>query len=227
MSNMTINPKQDETETSESSTEKSESNINISEINTIEQLTKFEEELAKEDFEKEVYQYWTQRLGTDMGAGYGKNKAFILSDSMFSRHFFTLCSWTGQSTSTEGNKVSFKSYKRTVDIFWKIVNNCDNTYSCEMNKTFLQGLMNKAKFRVEEAPSGMRKRSATKNRPKNLKYNRKTKKEENQQTDNEKDEEPASKIPKKTHDLENKDTENDDAVDAVDGVGEDDDINIE
>lgn len=154
-----------------------EPTVDMSKIETVDDLTKFEEELGKEDFEKEVYKYWTQRLGSNMGTGCGKNKAFSLSDQMFSRSFFTLFSWTGHSMSTDVNKLSLQTFKRTVNMFWKIVNNCDGTYSIDDNKDFLQRLMNKAKYRTEESPTGKRKRAATKNRPKNLKYIRKSKKE--------------------------------------------------
>lgn len=109
-----------------------------------------------------------------MGRGVYKNKAFALAEAMFTRHFFTLCSWTGQSTSGEP-KVSLQKYQRTINVFWRIVHNCDKDYTDAANKTFLQLLMNKSKTRVLEPPKSSRKISATKNRRKGLVYKRKAK----------------------------------------------------
>jgi len=147
--------------------EKSSNTVQI--IDTVDDLEKFEENLEKKGFRETVFQHWTARMGTDCGLGSGKSKAYDLADEMFSRRFFTNFTWTGLSAKNE-SKIALQKYKRMIDMFWKIIFNCDNSFNSDMNKKFLQNLMNKSKARSDEVSTNKRKRSAPKKRPKNLKY---------------------------------------------------------
>lgn len=164
-----------EVEEGSNSSDVVKANIEITKIHTIEDAKRFETELKAEDFEKTVYQHWSERMGTDIGAEKGLHKAYQLAEEMFTREFFTLCSWTGQSTSTE-SKFALNTLGGMTGFFWKVIHNCDKTFTKEATKLFLQSLMNKAKQRVEDPPKANRKTSAPKKRPKNLKYKVKDKK---------------------------------------------------
>lgn len=95
---------------------------------------------------------------------------------MIIREFFLNFSWTGTTVDTQAfpdGKVPFKNFKKTISLFWQIVNNASKSYTEPMNKRFLTDLMSRAKQRLEDASiERKRKSSSGKTRPKNLKYNR-------------------------------------------------------
>lgn len=123
-------------------------------------------------------------MGKKVGANMGEHVAFRLAEAMFTREFFLLCSWTGQSTENK-QKFALQKLEKLTEFFRKVVHNCDDEFNSERTKKFFQSLMNKSKHRVEDPPKASRKMSAPKKRPKNLKYNIKNKK---MKTESEKDE---------------------------------------
>lgn len=116
-----------------------------------------------------------------------KAVAFNLADEIFTREFFCLCSWTGQTnTETDNTKFALMHYPETIRMFWEIVNNSDKSYDKQANKAFLQSLMNRAKYRISQNndPAKKIKAAAGKTRPRNLIY-KKRKIENKNENDNE------------------------------------------
>lgn len=107
-------------------------------------------------------------------SGLGRRKlAYDLSDKMFDRDLFLSCSWTGFSTDTQAfpdGKFAFRKLKNTIQIFWDIINNADDSYSFPDNQNFLQSLMTRANQRSIQDNGRKRKSGASKLRPKGLKY---------------------------------------------------------
>lgn len=158
-------------------------NVNLEEfqtIDTIEEVFEFESKLGNEQYVRYVVLYKnhltiTKHLdlscticlqqtqlypvcGPTSGRT-GDNVSYKIVDALFTRRFFTLVSWTGQSRSQQ-IKENFSRFVKTLRLFHHLVNRCDPSYTKVHVKMFFRKIIDNSKRRSME----QRRAPATKNR---------------------------------------------------------------
>lgn len=99
----------------------------------------------------------------------GDNVVYKLVDSIFSRYFFTLVSWTGVTRGTK-KKDNFSQFVKTFQFLFKLAKRCDPQYTEHDLKAFLRKIIDNSRRRyeislAEQNDSAPRRMSTVKNRP--------------------------------------------------------------
>ncbi|KAF5277589.1 hypothetical protein FQR65_LT15934 [Abscondita terminalis] len=104
--------------------------------------------------------------------GCGIDHCYNLVDKFFTREFMTKCSWAGGTRDKiNKEKIAFKSYKRVINLFFRLVHLADDDFSLEECHAFLKNVIRNSTRRNQ---SVFVRTSRSKKRPKTLEY--KTKK---------------------------------------------------
>lgn len=131
-------------------------------ISNLQELTSFEERLNNLQAEENIIKLLS--LTCTKGKGRAYNNAYALVDAMFTRKFMTQCSWAG---GTRGEpKICFKSFTKTISLFFKIIHQSDNSFTIPECELFLKNVMRHSNKRNE---SKLLRASAQKNRQKKSK----------------------------------------------------------
>lgn len=116
--------------------------ITLNRIKTVDDANRMEQWLKNVGFKKQLSEQLIRQFGTNVGIGSGKRHvAFDLKARMFENSFFTNCTWTGYSPNEQRGMVAFQSFERLIELFWKIVNNADQTFTMDDNKCFFQKII--------------------------------------------------------------------------------------
>lgn len=113
-------------------------------ITNIGMLQNFEDMLKISDVKQEIRN--KLNVVCSKGKGKGYNNCFMLVDTMFSRKFMTECSWLGGSR-MEKPKVSLKSFVNTLDLFFEIIHDSDETFTKMESEIFLKRVIKNSKPR--------------------------------------------------------------------------------
>lgn len=113
-------------------------------ITNISMLQKFEDDLKNPDLKHEIRNKLNVVCSKGIGKGY--NNCFMLADTMFSRKFMTECSWLGGSR-MESPKVPFKSFVNTLNLFFEIIHDSDETFTKMECEIFLKRIIKHSKQR--------------------------------------------------------------------------------
>lgn len=97
----------------------------------------------------------------------GLNCSYLLVDNFFSRDFMNQCSWGGGSRTPDTKKIAFKTYERTIRMFFDLVHLADPHFTEEQTYNFFQGILKNSKKRCLCNP---KRRSAMKRRPGGISY---------------------------------------------------------
>ncbi|CAH0546339.1 unnamed protein product [Brassicogethes aeneus] len=135
-------------------------------VNSEEDINFLEEQLKDELYMNALVEKLSIICGRT-GKEHGFNACYTLVDNLFTRHFMTLCSWAGGSRN-EVNKISFKTYKNTIKLFFKIILLADYTFTHENLQQFFKSVLKNATRRNAVAENARTSRS--KKRPKKLVY---------------------------------------------------------
>ncbi|XP_061717537.1 uncharacterized protein LOC133525261 isoform X1 [Cydia pomonella] len=111
-----------------------------------ENLQEFERKLEQPDSRNDLYRQYSVILNE--GVGKGRTNAYTLVDAMFDRKFFMQCSWTGVSKG-DATKVCFKGFKNTINFFFNIVHESDNTFTKAQLIKFFKTILRNARYRSE------------------------------------------------------------------------------
>lgn len=113
-------------------------------ITNIGMLQNFEDMLKNSDVKQEMRN--KLNIVCSKGKGKGYNNCFMLIDTMFSRKFMTECSWLGGSR-MESPKVRFKSFVNTLNLFFEIIHDSDETFTKMECEIFLKRVLKNSKKR--------------------------------------------------------------------------------
>lgn len=107
-------------------------------------LDDFDESLKNKETAREI----KKTLSVVCGQGKGKaiNNAYALLDTMFDRKFLVNCSWAG-GTRAEGNKICFKSYENTIELFFEVIHMSDKEFTKQECNNFFKNVLRNAKKR--------------------------------------------------------------------------------
>lgn len=136
-----------------------EENVVFQSISNKEELQTFEENLALPEFREGIKLRLESVCGK--GKGRGVNNAYTLADIMFTRQFMTQCSWAGGAKNNT-NKICFKIYSKTIDLFFEVIHGSDKDFSRKECEDFFKNIMRHAlrrnKSEIKRAPSCKRRR---------------------------------------------------------------------
>lgn len=90
----------------------------------------------------------------------GYDCCYALVDQFFTREFLNTCSWTGGSRSPDMKKIAFKTYKRTINIFYELVRLADPTFSEINTEKFFHSVLRNSKQRALHGASDRPKRKS-------------------------------------------------------------------
>lgn len=113
-------------------------------ITNLTMLQNFEDLLKSSDLRQEIRN--KLNLVCSKGKGKGYNNCFMLIDTMFSRKFMTECSWLGGSR-MESPKVRLKSFVNTLNLFFEVIHDSDETFTKMDSEIFLKKIVKYAKQR--------------------------------------------------------------------------------
>lgn len=108
-------------------------------------LENFEDMLKHSDVKQEIRN--KLNVVCSKGKRKGYNNCFKLIDTMFSRKFMTECSWLGDSR-IESPKVRFKSFVNTLNLFFEIIHDSDETFTNMECEIFLKRVLKNSKKRI-------------------------------------------------------------------------------
>ncbi|XP_041983125.1 uncharacterized protein LOC121736130 [Aricia agestis] len=131
-------------------------------ISNLQELTSLEERLNNPQAEENIIKLLSVTCTKGRGRAY--NNAYALVDAMFTRQFMTQCSWSGGSRGDP--KICFKSYNKTITLFFKIIHQSDNNFTIPDCELFFKKVMRHA---IKRNECRMLRASAQKNRPKRVK----------------------------------------------------------
>lgn len=142
--------------------QQSNNDNNFKTIGNLQELTSFEERLNDPQAEENIIKLLSVTCTKGKGRAY--NNAYALVDAMFTRQFMTQCSWAG---GTRGkSKICFKSYTKTITVFFKIIHQSDNNFTIPECESFLKNVMRHA---IKRNEAKLLRASTQKNRPKKAK----------------------------------------------------------
>lgn len=98
--------------------------------------------------------------------GNGIDHCYYLIDILFTRKFFTLCSWAGGSRDSS-EKIPFKVFRNTITFFYTLIQEADKDFTLVQCETFFKNVIRNSTRRSE---SDRLKQSKSKKRPKSLQY---------------------------------------------------------
>lgn len=113
-------------------------------ITNISMLQNFEDMLKNFDIKQEIRN--KLNVVCSKGKGKGYNNCFMLIDTMFSRKFMTECSWLGGSR-MESPKVRLKSFVNTLNLFFEVIHDSDETFTKMECEIFLKRVLKNSKKR--------------------------------------------------------------------------------
>lgn len=90
----------------------------------------------------------------------GFNCCYRLVDHFFTREFMHQCSWGGGSRTPDTKKYPFKTYERTIRLFFELIRLADPTFTEDQLQHFFLGVLRNSKKRC--LPHGPRRRSSMK-----------------------------------------------------------------
>lgn len=113
-------------------------------ITNISMLQNLEDMLKNSDVKQEIRN--KLNVVCSKGKGKGYNNCFMLIDTMFSRKFMTECSWLGGSR-MESPKIGLKSFVNTLNLFFEIIHDSDETFTKMECEIFLKRVVKNSKKR--------------------------------------------------------------------------------
>ncbi|VEN50473.1 unnamed protein product [Callosobruchus maculatus] len=119
----------------------------IEPINTVEDMSSFNQKLSDNTIMKDFIQKMSYVCGKQ-GNGHGLNNCYILIDRLFTRKFMTLCSWAGGSR-YQNEKVAFKSFKNVIKLFFEVIRLSDDSFTMKDAEEFLKNVIRNSTRRNE------------------------------------------------------------------------------
>lgn len=113
-------------------------------ITNLRMLQNFEDMLKNPDLKQEIRN--KLNVVCSKGKGKGYNNCFMLIDIMFSRKFMTECSWLGGSRME--SKIRMKSFVNTLNLFFEIIHDSDETFTKMECEIFLKRVIKNSKQRL-------------------------------------------------------------------------------